>query len=164
MLVPLMIANMAAGNVSIAYGLKGKSINVVTACATGTNSIGEAFRTIQYGDADVMIAGGTEGSVSPIGIAGFTALTALSGCRREDIREMTVSIPSLTEADKAKVVEALAKYNGVEKDSYKWDMNAKTLTLRYDSMQIAQANIRYAIDEKGVKVAFPAKTDNRAGH
>ena len=51
MLVPLMISNMAAGNVSIAYGLKGKSINVVTACATGTNSIGEAFRTIQYGDA-----------------------------------------------------------------------------------------------------------------
>lgn len=78
LLVPLMISNMAAGNVSIAYGLKGKSINVVTACATGTNSIGEAFRTIQYGDADVMVAGGTESSISPIGIAGFTALTALS--------------------------------------------------------------------------------------
>ncbi len=78
LLVPLMITNMAAGNVSIAYGLKGKSINVVTACATGTNSIGEAFRTIQYGDADVMVAGGTEGSVSPIGVAGFMALTALS--------------------------------------------------------------------------------------
>lgn len=80
MLVPLMISNMAAGNVSIAFGLKGKSINVVTACATGTNSIGEAFRTIQYGDADVMLAGGTEGSVTPIGIAGFSALTALSSC------------------------------------------------------------------------------------
>lgn len=78
LLVPLMISNMAAGNVSIAYGLKGKSINVVTACATGTNSIGEAFRTIQYGDADVMLAGGTEGSITPISIAGFSALTALS--------------------------------------------------------------------------------------
>lgn len=78
MLVPLMISNMAAGNVSIAYNLKGKSINVVTACATGTNSIGEAYRTIQYGDADVMIAGGTESSITPIGIAGFSALTALS--------------------------------------------------------------------------------------
>lgn len=78
LLVPLMISNMAAGNVSIAYGLKGKSINVVTACATGTHSIGEAFRTIQYGDADVMVAGGTESSICPIGIAGFTALTALS--------------------------------------------------------------------------------------
>lgn len=76
--VPLMISNMAAGNVSIMYGLKGKSLNVVTACATGTNSIGEAFRTIQYGDADVMVAGGTESAVTPMGIAGFTALTALS--------------------------------------------------------------------------------------
>ena len=78
MLVPLMISNMAAGNVSIAYGLKGKSLNEVTACATGTHSIGEAYRTIQYGDADVMIAGGTESSITPIGIAGFSALTALS--------------------------------------------------------------------------------------
>lgn len=78
MLVPLMISNMAAGNVSIAYGLEGKSLNVVTACATGTHSIGEAYRTIQYGDADVMVAGGTESSITPIGIAGFSALTALS--------------------------------------------------------------------------------------
>ncbi len=78
LLVPMMICNMAAGNVSIQFGLKGKSINVVTACATGTNSIGEAFRAIQYGEADVMVAGGTESSVTPIGIAGFTALTALT--------------------------------------------------------------------------------------
>lgn len=78
LLVPLMICNMAAGNVSIQFGLKGKSINDVTACATGTNTIGEAYRSIQYGEADVMVAGGTEGSVCPIGIAGFTALTALT--------------------------------------------------------------------------------------
>lgn len=78
LLVPLMICNMAAGNVSIQFSLKGKSINDVTACATGTNTIGEAYRSIQYGEADVMVAGGTEGSVCPIGIAGFTALTALS--------------------------------------------------------------------------------------
>lgn len=76
--VPLMISNMAAGNVSIAYNLKGKNINVVTACATGTNSIGEAYRTIQYGDADVMLAGGTESSITRLGIAGFSSLTALS--------------------------------------------------------------------------------------
>ena len=93
-----------------------------------------------------------------------TCVMLLSGCRREDIREMTVSMPGLTEADKPKVVEALAKYNGIDKSSYTWDIAAKTLTLRYDSMQIAQANVRYAIDEKGVKVAFPAKTDDRAGH
>lgn len=78
LMVPMMISNMAAGNVSIQFGLKGKSLNVVTACATGTNSIGEAFRTIQYGDADVMVAGGSEASVTPVGIAGFAALTALS--------------------------------------------------------------------------------------
>lgn len=78
LLVPLMISNMAAGNVSIYFGLKGKNINVVTACATGTNSIGEAFRSIQYGDADIMLAGGTESAVTPLGIGGFCALTALS--------------------------------------------------------------------------------------
>lgn len=78
LLVPLMISNMAAGNVSIQLGLKGKSLNVVTACATGTHSIGEAYRSIQCGDADVMLAGGTEASICSVGIAGFTALTALS--------------------------------------------------------------------------------------
>lgn len=77
--IPLMISNMAAGNISIQFGLKGKSLNVVTACATGTNSIGEAFRSIQYGEADIMVAGGTESSITPLGIAGFCALTALSG-------------------------------------------------------------------------------------
>ena len=78
LLVPMMISNMAAGNVAIQFGLKGKCFNVVTACATGTHSIGEAFRSIQYGEAEVMVAGGTEASVTPIGVAGFTALTALS--------------------------------------------------------------------------------------
>ena len=73
-----MISNMACGNVSIQFGLQGKTINDVTACATGTNNIGEAFRSIQYGDADVMVTGGTEGSVCPTAIAGFAALTALS--------------------------------------------------------------------------------------
>ena len=78
LLVPKMITNMAAGNVSIATGAKGKCTNVVTACATGTHCIGDAFRAIQYGDADVMLAGGTEGAICPIGIAGFASLTALS--------------------------------------------------------------------------------------
>ena len=78
LLVPLMISNMSAGNVSIQLGLKGKSLNVVTACATGTHSIGEAYRSIQCGDADVMLAGGTEACICPIGVAGFSALTALS--------------------------------------------------------------------------------------
>ena len=76
--VPLVISNMAAGNVSIQLGLKGKCTNVVTACATGTNCIGDALRAIQYGDADVMLAGGTESSITPVAVAGFTNLTALS--------------------------------------------------------------------------------------
>ena len=77
-MVPLMICNMAAGNVSIQLGLRGKCSNVVTACATGTHCIGDAFRAIQYGDADIMLAGGTESAICPTGVAGFTALTALS--------------------------------------------------------------------------------------
>ena len=78
LLVPKMITNMAAGNVSIATGAKGKCTNVVTACASGTHCIGDAYRAIQYGDADVMLAGGTESSITPVAVAGFTNLTALS--------------------------------------------------------------------------------------
>jgi 3-oxoacyl-[acyl-carrier-protein] synthase II len=84
LMVPMMISNMASGNVSIAYGLKGKSLNVVTACATGTHSIGEAYRSIQVGDADVMIAGGTESCICSTGVAGFAALTALSASEDPD--------------------------------------------------------------------------------
>lgn len=82
--VPMMISNIAAGNIAIQFGLKGKSIDVVTACASGTNSIGEAFRTIQYGDADVMVAGGCEAAVTPIGISTFDSLTALTSSTDPD--------------------------------------------------------------------------------
>lgn len=78
LMVPLMISNMAAGNVSIQLGLKGKCTNVVTACASGTNCIGDALRAIQYGDAEVMFAGGAESCICPTGVAGFTTLTALT--------------------------------------------------------------------------------------
>lgn len=78
LMVPLMISNMAAGNISIQLGLKGKCTNVVTACASGTNSIGDSFRAIQYGDADIMLAGGSESCICPSGVAGFAGLTALS--------------------------------------------------------------------------------------
>lgn len=88
LLVPLMISNMAAGNVSIQLGFRGKCTSVVTACASGTHCIGDAFRAIQYGDADIMAAGGAESSICPTGVAGFTALTALSNsedCMRASI-------------------------------------------------------------------------------
>ena len=85
LLVPMMISNMAAGNVSIQLGLKGKCTNVVTACATGTNCIGDALRAIQYGDAEVMFAGGTESCICPTAVAGFTALTALTTVQDPDL-------------------------------------------------------------------------------
>lgn len=76
--VPMMISNMAAGQVSIAFGLNGPCSCVVTACASGTNSVGDAFRIIQRGDADIMLAGGAEAAVSPGAVAGFAAMKAMS--------------------------------------------------------------------------------------
>lgn len=78
LLVPTMLSNMAAGNVALAFGLKGKCTNIVTACATGTHCIGDACRYIQCNEVDVMVAGGTEAVISPIGIAGFSALTTMT--------------------------------------------------------------------------------------
>lgn len=75
--VPMMIGNMAAGQVSITFGLQGPSSCTVTACASGTNSIGDAFRVLQRGDADVMVAGGTEACISPAAVAGFCSMKAL---------------------------------------------------------------------------------------
>lgn len=76
--IPMAIENMAAGNIAIKFGAKSACTSVVTACATGTNSIGEAFRNIKHGYADIIISGGAEAPISSIGIAGFTSLTALS--------------------------------------------------------------------------------------
>lgn len=76
--IPMIITNMAAGNIAIKYGAKGVCTNIVTACATGGHSIGEAFRSIKHGYSDLILAGGTEGSITPLAVAGFAALTALS--------------------------------------------------------------------------------------
>jgi 3-oxoacyl-[acyl-carrier-protein] synthase II len=88
-LIPMIIGNMAAGNIAIKYGAKGMCTSVVTACATGTNAIGDAFHLIQDGRADIIIAGGAEGSITPLALAGFTSLTALS--KSED--PLRASIP-----------------------------------------------------------------------
>jgi 3-oxoacyl-[acyl-carrier-protein] synthase II len=76
--IPMIITNMAAGNIAIRFGAKGICTNVVTACATGSHCIGEAFRNIKHGYSDVILAGGTESSITPLAVAGFSALTALS--------------------------------------------------------------------------------------
>lgn len=78
LMIPSLISNMAAGNIAIQLGLKGKNINIVTACATGNHNIGEGYRSVQYGEADVMVAGGAEAAITELGVAGFTNMTALS--------------------------------------------------------------------------------------
>lgn len=82
--IPMMIANMAAGNVAIAYGLRGACECIVTACASGTNAIGDAFRTIERGEADIMFAGGSEAAISPAGVSGFAAMKALCSDHNDD--------------------------------------------------------------------------------
>lgn len=78
LMIPSLISNMAAGNIAIQFGLRGKNINIVTACATGNHNIGEGFRSVQYGEADVMVAGGAEAAITELGVAGFINMTALS--------------------------------------------------------------------------------------
>jgi len=87
--IPMILGNMAAGNIAIRYGAKGMCTSVVTACATGTNAIGDAFHMIQDGRADMVIAGGSESSITPLTLAGFAAITALS--KSED--PLRASIP-----------------------------------------------------------------------
>lgn len=86
--IPMMIANIAAGNIAIRFNAQGPCIPVVTACATGTNSIGEAFRAIRHGYADAIIAGGSEAAITPIGVAGFTNCLALT--TTEDISSASI--------------------------------------------------------------------------
>lgn len=82
--IPMMIANMAAGNIAIAFKLQGPCECIVTACASGTNSIGDAFRVIQRGEADMMFAGGSEAAISPAGVAGFASMKALCADHNDD--------------------------------------------------------------------------------
>jgi 3-oxoacyl-[acyl-carrier-protein] synthase II len=94
-LIPMIIGNIAAGSIAIKYGAKGKCTSVVTACATGTNAIGDAFHMIQDGRADIIISGGAEGSITPLALAGFASLTALS----KSVDPLRASIPFDKERD-----------------------------------------------------------------
>ncbi|HCS54046.1 MAG TPA: beta-ketoacyl-[acyl-carrier-protein] synthase II, partial [Planctomycetaceae bacterium] len=77
-MIPKLMVNAASGNVSVNWGLKGPNSAVATACASATNAIGDAFRLIQYGEADVMITGGSEAAMTPMGLSGFARMNALS--------------------------------------------------------------------------------------
>ena len=89
MFIPMSIANMPAGNISIEFGFKGESMGIVTACASSTHAIGEAYKTIKLGEEDVIIAGGTEAAICEVGIAGFENMKALS----TEINKNRASIP-----------------------------------------------------------------------
>lgn len=159
--IPMFISNIAAGNVSIQLGLKGKSLNVVTACATGTHSIGEAYRSIQCGDAEVMFAGGTESCVCGTAIAGFSSLTALT--TSED--PMKASIPFdkdrsgfiLGEGAGTVVLEELehAKARGAkiyaEVAGYGATSDAYHVTSPAEDGMGAATSMMYAMKEAGVK-------------
>ena len=106
-------------------------------------------------------------------VATLASLALLGGCRREDIREVTIELPKLTEADKAKVMDAFVSrkkgqadriYEGIFTDTFQFDFSKKTLTMKYDSMKIAQTNIRMLIQDKGVEVLFPSNTTGVAGY
>ena len=92
------------------------------------------------------------------------AAAILSGCRREDTREVTLDVPGLDVTNEVVVVDALGRYEGVDRSTIKFDQAKKTVTLKYDSMKVAQTNLRMAIEEKGIKVMFPTNTTGMAGY
>lgn len=91
-------------------------------------------------------------------------LCMIGGCRRSDVREFTIEIPGLTEENKPLVMQAVTAYGGVDRGSCLFDFTKKTLTLRYDSMKVAQENIRQAIERKGIKVVYPEVKGGYAGY
>ncbi|NCD08566.1 MAG: beta-ketoacyl-[acyl-carrier-protein] synthase II [Negativicutes bacterium] len=160
--IPMEIPNMPAGQISIALGFKGPNTAIVTACATGTNCIGDAFRTIQYGDADIMIAGGTEAAISPVAVAGFGNMKALStnndnpekaSCPFDKKREGFV----MGEGAGVLVLEELehAKARGAhiyaEICGYGMTADAYHITAPDPSGEMPAACIQAAVDDAGVK-------------
>ena len=89
---------------------------------------------------------------------------ALCGCRREDLREATLSVPGLNATNEAAIVEALGRYEGVDRRTIRFDQAARTVTLKYDSMKVAKTNMRMSIQEKGIEVEFPENKTGMAGY
>ena len=87
-----------------------------------------------------------------------------AGCRREDIREVTLGVPGLHPTNEVAIVDALGRYEGVDRRTIRFDQAAKTVSLKYDSMKVAQTNLRMSIQEKGVEVTFPENKTGMAGY
>ena len=92
------------------------------------------------------------------------ALCAMAGCRREDIREVTLDVPGLNATNEVAIVDALGRYEGVDRRTIRFDQAKKTVTLKYDSMKVAHTNLRMSIEEKGIAVTFPTNTTGFAGY
>ena len=92
------------------------------------------------------------------------AICAMAGCRREDIREVTLEVPGINATNETAIVDALGRYEGVDRRTIRFDQAAKTVTLKYDSMKVAQTNLRMSIEEKGIAVTFPQNTTGMAGY
>jgi 3-oxoacyl-[acyl-carrier-protein] synthase II len=162
--IPMLIANMASGHVAMRYGLTGPSTSVVTACSTGSGSIGDAYRIVQRGEADVMLAGGAEAPITPMGIAGFAVMKALS-TRNDD--PATASRPFSKDRDGfvagegagVVVLEELehAKARGAriyaEVVGYATSADAHHITAPAPGGAGAARCLRWALDDAGVNAA-----------
>lgn len=160
--IPMEIPNMPAGQISISLGFKGPNTAIVTACATGTNCIGDALRTIQYGDADMMIAGGTEAAISPLAVAGFGNMKALStnnehpekaSCPFDKKRDGFVmgegaGVIVLEELEHAK---ARGAHIYAELTGFGMNADAYHITAPDPSGEMPAACMQAAIDDAGVK-------------
>jgi len=182
--IPGFIANMAAGEISMAFGVKGPSRCVVTACATGSNSIGDAFRLIQYDEADAMIAGGSEAYILPVGIAGFDKMRALSRRNSEPEKASRpfdkdrdgfvigegAGVVILEEMESAirrgaKIYAELAGY-GSNIDSFHitepdWENQARCLKLALDDAAISPYDIDY-INAHGTSTVLNDVSETKA--
>ena len=97
-------------------------------------------------------------------VALAAAVIATAGCRRKDFREVTIDVPGMTADNQQDIRDALFFYDGVVRESLKFDLEKKQLTLRFDSLKVAQTNLRMAIEERGIKVKYPPNTTGVAGY
>ena len=166
--IPMMIANMAAGQIAITLGIHGPSACVVTACATGTNCIGDAFRVIQNGEADIMFAGGAEASVSQAGVAGFAAMKALCADHNDDphhaSRPFDKNRSGFVMGEGAGIVVLESLENAKKRGAHiapEGQYQAKCMQLALDDAKISSAEVDY-INAHGTSTHFNDEGETKA--